>query len=163
MLKHLYLEFRIPSDQYKRRPQFLDRFVRRWNALAERHDSPGEILHFIVTKRKNGEWVTLDGDYERLESMPDDFLSAEGWDHLREVYESIVIARDIGSDTLAFDEGLAREVGREFAKRVGRVVHVGLLFAAIMAKRKRGEWLKIGRDKHGKPEIGFDDIDQIAM
>lgn len=162
MLKHLYLEFRTPSDRYKRLPQQLERFVRRWNALSERHDSPGEVLHYIVTKRKNGDWVTLDGDYERLQSMPDDFLSEPEWAILGEVYESVVMTRDVGSDTLAFDDVLAREVGRSFAIRAGRVVHAGLLFAAIMTKRKRGEWLKLGRSA-GKQDIGFNDIDEIAM
>lgn len=163
MLKHLYLEFRVPSDQYRRRPHFLDRFVRRWNVLADRHDSSGEILHFIVTKRKNGEWITLDGNYEHLESMPDDFLSDDEWKILQEVYEAVVLARNVGSDTLAFDDKLAKEVGRAFAKRAGRVVHDGLLFAAIMAKRKRGEWLKLRPDAGRKPDSGFDDIDKIAM
>ena len=78
ILRHLYLEFRIPSDQYQRRPQDLARFVRRWNALTERNDSPGDILHYIITNCKNSEWVKLGGDHKRLNTMPEAFLVPEG-------------------------------------------------------------------------------------
>jgi len=162
ILWHLYLEFRIPSDQYRRRPSELTRFVRRWNILAERNDSTGEVLHYIVTKRKNGEWATLDGDYHRLETMPDDFLSGHEWELLESVYGELLAAQGLGSDNLAYDDDLASRIGREFAKRARRVVSPSLLFAAIMAKRKRGDWVKIESRQRDVRDIGFRDIDQVA-
>ena len=160
LLKHLYLEFCYPSDQYKRRPRELARFVRRWNDLADRHDDAGEVLHFIVTKRKNDQWVRFDGAHKKLASMPDDFLSDKEWQALREAYVEVVVSRNIGSDNLAFDRGLAKEIGLAFARRTGRGIHAPLLFAALEAKRKRGEWITLpGRTDHGK---GYDDFDEVA-
>jgi len=160
LLSHLYLEFGYPSDQYKRRPKELNRFVRTWNELADRHDAPSEVLHYIVTKRKNDEWVTFDGKHKRLQSMPDDFLTPEQWGFLQEAYTEVLVQRNLGSDNLAFFPDLAKEIGRAFAVRSGRVVLPALLFAAIEAKRKRGEWIKLPgtRDKG----IDFGDADQVA-
>ena len=83
ILESLYLEFRIPSDQYQRRQQDLTRLVRRWNILTDRGDSPSQVLHYIITKRKNGDWVRLDGEHKRLKTMPEDFLSTEEWEILQ--------------------------------------------------------------------------------
>lgn len=160
VLKGLYLSFRYPSDQYRRRPKELSRFVATWNELTDRTDAPGEILHFIVTRRKNQKWVTFNGDYQRLDSMPDDFLSPGEWTHLRAIYMDLLGADQIGSDNLAFDDRLVAEVAREFRRRANRTVAGALLFAAIMAKRKRGEWPNVKPKKDD--DKGFGDIDKIA-
>jgi hypothetical protein len=161
ILKHLYLEYRIPSDQYRRRPKELARFVRRWNDISERSDEQGEVLHYVVTKRKNGEWVRLEGNHERLPAMEPDFLTDEEWLALEAAYDEVLISRNLGSDNLAYSDSLAKEIGKEFAKRARRVVLPALLFSAIMAKRKRGEWPKLN-PKPDDGDIGFSDIDDVA-
>src|SRR5690349_15605148 len=84
ILRDLYQRFRIPSDQYKRRPNELQRFVNNWNSLTNRSDSAGELLHYIVTQRKTAskKWPTFGDDYQRMKEVPDDFLTAEQWQHL---------------------------------------------------------------------------------
>ncbi len=162
ILESLYLEFRIPSDQYQRRQQDLTRLVRRWNILTDRGDSPSQVLHYIITKRKNGDWVRLDGEHKRLKTMPEDFLSTEEWEILQDVYDKRVLNQGVGTDALAYDDDLARQIQREFSQRAGRAVRGSLLVAAIIAKRKRGEWTKLrpGTDTNG--HAGSQDSDDIV-
>lgn len=158
LLKQLYFEFRVPSDQYRRRPDELSRFVDSWNGLTGRSDAPGEILHYIITQRKQKKWVTFDGDHKRLRSMPADFLSPDEWGHLRAIYNRLLATQEIGSDNLQYDDGLADRLAKDFAKLANRVVPGQLLFAAIMARRKRGEWEKLPK----KTDCGFGDIDEVS-
>ena len=160
LLRHLYTEFKIPSDQYERRPQDLERFVTVWNDLSGRSDAPGEVLHYIITQRKQKEknWPTFNGKHKRLTAMPDDFLSPGEWAALKTVYRDVVMPLGIGSDNLAYDDQLAAQVAREFFKLTGRSVPGRLLFAALMAKRKRGEWDTLPK-KDGR---GFGDINAIG-
>jgi hypothetical protein len=160
LLKHLYLAFGYPSDQYKRRPTEKARFVRRWNNLSERSDSEGDLLHFVITKRKNSQWVTFDGNYKELESMPDDFLSPQEWTYLEEAYIEVLVSKNLGSDNIAYDPKLAQEIGVAFARRSARAIHAPLLLAAIEEKRKRGNWVKL--TKAPKPKTGFDDWEEAA-
>ena len=162
ILESLYLAFRIPSDQYQRRQQDLSKLVRRWNTLTERGDSPGEVLHYIITKRKNSDWVRLDGDHKRLQTMPEDFLSPEEWEVLQAAYDEVVVEKGLGSDTLAYDAELAKQIRREFSKHTGRVVNGSLLVAAIIAKRKRGEWVKLGPGAGKNGHAGFRGFDETA-
>jgi hypothetical protein len=157
LIRLLYLELRYPSDQYERRPVELARFVQQWNELAERSDTSEEVMHYIITKRKNSQWVTFDGDYERMSSVRDEFLTAGEWHALREAYEAVMVSRSLGSDNIRWERDLARELVKEFRARTGRRIHHSLLLAAIEAKRKRGLWVKIG-----KTDIGFSDIDQLG-
>jgi transcriptional regulator with XRE-family HTH domain len=131
------------------------------SVVGLRSDDSGEVLHYVVTKRKNGEWVRLEGNYERLPAMPPDFLTDEEWLALEAAYDEVLIARNLGSDNLAYSDSLAKEIGKEFAKRARRVVLPALLFSAIMAKRKRGEWTKLN-PKPAVGDIGFSDIDEVA-
>lgn len=163
ILKELYRQFRIPSDQYKRRPAQLDRFVGAWNTLTHRNDSGGELLHYIITQRKQKKWVTFGNDYARLACLPDTFLSAREWLILEAIYREEMLPREIGSDNLAYDDLLAAQIAREFCDRSGRMVYGRLLFSAIMAKRKRGEWVNVRPPKENQGGIGFSDMDDIAV
>jgi hypothetical protein len=100
----------------------LARFVTMWNGLSGRSDNAGDPLHYIVTQRKQGLWVTFGGTYQRLHTMPEDFLSPEEWVALEVVYEETLVALNVGSDNLGFDEQLAARVSDDFFRRTGRVV-----------------------------------------
>jgi hypothetical protein len=158
LLRHLYREFRIPTDQYQRRPADLDRFVTTWNGLAERSDSAGEVLHYMVTKRKNSQWVTFDGDHESQPPMPHNFTASE-LVCLEAIYQEIVVPLDLGSDNIAFDEQLAARVSAEFFRRTRQVVGGRVLLAAIMVRRKRGDWVTL---PPGGAGTGFSDIDEVG-
>lgn len=163
ILKELYRQFRFPSDQYKRRPEQLERFTGAWNTLTHRSDTGGELLHYIITQRKQKKWVTFGNDYIRLACLPDTFLSAREWRILEDIYREEMLPRQIGSDNLAYDDMLAAQLAREFCDRSGRMVYGRLLFHAIMSKRKRGEWVNVRPPKEGGNSRPFGDIDQIAM
>lgn len=154
LLKALYKQYRIPTDQYKRRPEDLRRFTDQWNMLTDRSDQPGELLHYMVTERKKGNWPRLGRDHEKVETLPEDVLSEKEWADLKGVYVEL----GIGSDNYGYDHELRRELAERFATRTGRIVSGHILMAAIEAKRKRGEWVKLGSD-----DEPFADMDAIAI
>jgi hypothetical protein len=161
ILQELYLSFRIPSDQYNQRSEDLRRLTDAWNGATGRSDEPGEVLHYIVTQRKQKLWVTFDGDHEQLAGPAEDFLTPQEWQHLEAIYNEILVGRNIGSDNLGFDPSLAREVSTAFFRRAGRSVSGRQLLAAILTRRKRGEWIHL-EPGEGEEGLGFGDIDQIA-
>src|SRR5262245_21472416 len=59
LLRTLYKEFNIPTDQYPQRPDDLIRLVSTWNDFTGRTESAPDVLHHMITKRKNGEWERL--------------------------------------------------------------------------------------------------------
>ncbi|MBE3123557.1 MAG: hypothetical protein IMZ65_02005 [Planctomycetes bacterium] len=150
----LYTHYNIPSDQYKCRPDDWHRFVNSWNMLANRSDEPGDLLRFLINGlRKNGRLPKLGKGHEKAQPVPEDVLKPEEWDHLRAVYR--VIAR--GSDNFAFDANLANQLEQLFLAKAGRRVPSAFLVALIEAKRKRGEWERLGQGP-----IPFGDISAIG-
>jgi hypothetical protein len=164
LLQHLYLAAGIPTDQYARRPVDLANLVQTFNDLTGRSFAPGDLRHYIVAKRKQSKWVRFEGTHKRLDSIPE-ALNPEQWISLGEVYQELLAAAGLGSDTLAFDDELAQELAQRFAERSGtsRIWPGQLLFAMIMAKRKRGEWIKVRTSPDGEPNIGFGDIGKVAI
>jgi hypothetical protein len=166
LLRQLYVEFRIPTDQYVKpqRHAELRGFVRAWNDATGRDDAPEDILRYMVNMRKSGRkgpgWPTLDGDYERLAGPRSEVLTEAEWNHLRGAYAELFIANEIGSDQLAYSSELRANLARAFFLRTGRRVSGELLHALIEAKRKRGLWLAIKRD--AKRSTGFGDINEIS-
>ncbi len=53
LLRTLYREFNITIDQYPQRPEDLTRFVQSWNNLSSRDDTAQDILHYMISKKKN--------------------------------------------------------------------------------------------------------------
>ena len=157
LLKLIYLENRYPSDQYERRPAERRRFVAQWNELAERSDTPEEVIHYIVTKRKAKKWVTFDGDYEKMGSMRSSLLTDDEWKSLKVAYAEIFVDRGLGSDNLRYDRALGSELAKRFRALTAHAVNPSLLLALIEAKRKRGEWIKVGNRG-----LGFSDINEVA-
>lgn len=153
LLKSLYTQHRIPTDQYKRRPEDLGRLTEQWNTLTGRDDEPGEILHYMIAQRKQKKWPRLGKNHEKLASVPADVLSVKEWTLLRQAYSEL----DTGSDNYAFDAQLRAELEKRFARNAKRIVPSIILCAAIEAKRKRGLWVKIG----GEDEP-FADMDAVA-
>ena len=153
-LESLYVAYRIPTDQWiRRRPDMLTEFVSKFNKLVGRGFLQGEVLHFMYTQRKNGCWPTFDGQHRKLPPLADDVLSSEEWEILRQEYESLAV----GSDNFVFDDALRLHIEEVFAKRAGRIVLGAVLFSAIMKKRKRRLWAKVGTKTKG-----FSDVDAVV-
>jgi len=172
LLRQLYIEFRIPTDQYSKpqRHAELAGFVRAWNEATGRNDTDDEILHYMVIKRKSGKkgpgWPTLDDDYEPLASPRAECLTEPEWNHLRDIYIELLVTKEIGRDQLAFNGGLRSTLAAEFHRRTGRHIAGELLAALIEAKCKRNTkerqvWPTHKRDVN-RSSMGFGDINEIA-
>ncbi len=142
LLVEMYLRRRIPIDQFEDRPDDLDALVAEWNELTGRNDTAGEVHHYMRTQRKNGQWVRLDGDYESKPPQP--FFSADETECLVAIYQVNVADHCTGSDAIAYDDGTANLIAKEFAGITGRIVPAHHLVAKLTALRKRGLLPKVG-------------------
>src|SRR5262249_13308279 len=117
-------------------------------------------LHYIVSRRKKGKWETFNGDHEPQPPLPQGIASDDEWACLVEAYDAVLAAQGLGSDNVAYDDDLADCLSQTFAELTGRIIPGRVLFAAIMNRRKRGEWPTLPKEKEGG--LGFNDIDQVA-
>src|SRR4051794_3307318 len=113
LLRQLYLSFRFPIDQYAQRPRMKARFVRQWNELSGRDDSAEDVIHYMMTLRKQKLWVTFDGDYEPLACPGEDAFTPDEWAHLGAAY----IDLNFGRDNYASDPDLCDQLAENFAER----------------------------------------------
>lgn len=154
-LKFLYIKQNIPTDQYKRRHKELQMLTEKFNALAERSDEPDDVLHFMITQRKQGKWPKLGVGHSKLASVPVDVLTPDEWKILDEIYLDI----NKGSDNYAYDIGLRKELVKRFSTRAGRVVDPRTLSAALERRRKEGLLPRIT----DLPPEPFADMDSVAL
>jgi hypothetical protein len=151
LLKHLYLQFGIPRDQYDRRPMDLRRFTREWNALSGRHDSGPELIHYIRTQQKQKLWVTFDGNHQQQPFVELPALADHQWATFNDIYLNINIA----SDNYSYDLGLVKRFIATFAGRTGCNLSPRELLIALIDRRKDGLLPRL--EKPFDP--GFRDLD----
>jgi hypothetical protein len=156
-LRQLYRFYKVTTDNLPRVPRILGDLAGQFDALTDRNDSPEDLLHYMVTRRKDGLWEKLGRVPQPEEAYSVVKLDAEHWPHLDAIYEEL----QIGSDNFAFDEDLAAKFSREFARRTGRVVPALVLAAAVIARRKNSG-LKTLKPKKDENDLGFRDIDEVA-
>lgn len=159
LLQELYLRRRIPIDQYKKRPDALLALTTEWNQQSGRSDSPEEMIHYMITQRKQKLWVRFDGNHEP--TPPHELLTAEQTEVLVDVFQEHVLPLEVCADALQYDNDLAEFVAREFAHRTGCVVPANSLTDKLIALRKRGFLPKVGKRAQDEG-IGFSDIDQVG-
>jgi hypothetical protein len=160
-LVDVYLEWRIPIDQYEIRPDDLRAFVNEWQQRCGRKDAPGEVLHYMRTQRKRGLWVTFDGQHESTPNGAS--FTADEIEILVCIFHDNVTVLESGSDVLAYDDEIADLIAKGFAEQTGRIVPAHQLIAKLTALRKRGLLTKVGERVQGSSEIGFSDIDQVIV
>lgn len=154
-LVQIYLHHQLATDRYKDRPGELADVTHTFNNLTGRTDLPAEVLHYMETKRKNGDWVTLDGQHRRLPQLGSDFLKPDEWQVLDKVYVDI----GVGSDQFAYDSELQAVLEQAFHRQGGRRVGGRLLATALRERRKDGLLPKLPP----KPKAGgFNDFDELA-
>jgi hypothetical protein len=158
LLVNMYLERRIPIEQYEHRSEELAAFVEEWNRLTGRTDTGAGLVHYMRTQRKQGLWVRFDGAHLAVPPAPD--FSAEDIEVLVSIYADDVAAMGVGSDVLAYEDDLRALIEKEFADRTGRVVSGDDLVAKLTALRKRGLLPKAAELPAPDPNIGFGDIAQ---
>ncbi|MBX3420667.1 MAG: hypothetical protein KF752_03835 [Pirellulaceae bacterium] len=157
VLRDLYTQANIPSDQYPQRNEELESLVADWNSICCREEAPADLLHYMVTKRKNGQWVRLGRtSCERLKNVSEG-LSEEELQTLDAIHEDLQIA----SDRFALDSELSKQLQTEFAKRTGRI-YPPLLLAAAMIRRRKAGTLATLRPTRTDQDSAFADIDKVV-
>ena len=162
VLRQLYVLKNIPTDQYKRRPQEVNQFLREWVAFTGRTDTWEDLCHYMVTRRKRGLWPQLGPTHRRLACPDWDTLSDEEWDHLEAVYTELLLADELASDELLYSDTLSAHVAREFRRRSGRTLDGRLLTGLILSKRKRGEWVRQAQPNEEVRDAGWGDLNQVG-
>jgi hypothetical protein len=157
LLRTLYREFNIPTDQYPQRPGDLAKLVETWNSLTGRSEQAPDVMHYMITKRKQGQWERLGRETAEVLSSPRIQFTEDELKHLDAIHEELQIA----SDNFALNSDLADKLQKEFARRSGRIVPPMILAAAIIHRRKIGALATL-KPKPDDGDLGFSDIDKIA-
>lgn len=157
LLKTLHRQSGVPDGQFPQRPKFWRQFTTMWNSATGRNDTPEDVLHYIVTQRKQALWFTFDGGHQRLSVPEPDTLTPEQW----ELVDAIYVEMAVASDNFLFDRDLRRELLRRFVAKTG--VHVPeLLFTAALVARRKGGLLPKTETGGTDGDIGFGDINEVA-
>jgi len=157
LLRTLYRDFDIPTDQYPQRPDDLIRLVESWNSLTGRSESPPDVLHYMITRRKKGKWEKLGRDAGNGFTRPTVALNEDELKHLDAIHEELQIA----SDNFALNADLAQKLQQEFARRAGRIIPAMILAAAMINRRKAGALATL-KPKSDDQDLGFSDIGQVG-
>lgn len=157
VLRSLYREFNIPTDQYPHRPQDLLRLVSTWNELTGRHEAASDVLHYMVTRRKKGQWERLGWNAGSDFVPPTVEFSDDELGHLDAIHEELQIA----SDNYALNPEFAGRLQKEFARRAGRIVPAMILAAAMIGRRKAGSLATLKPQSDGQ-DMAFQDIEKVA-
>ena len=164
LFRKLYVQWRIPRGQFKKNPDYLKEFTTTWNSLSGRSDTPTDVLHYMDTKQKQTKrlaepWPVFKGAHKRLEPVSE-VISEAHMAVLRELYKTIVLPQDVGTEGLLYHESIINELQAEFFKQTKISVPGMLLAARIEDERKSGNWITL-RD-YKQPDLGFSDLDKIA-
>lgn len=157
LLRTLYREFNIPTDQYPQRPEDLIRLVNHWNNFTGREEAAPDVLHYMITRRKKGKWERLGRDAGNGFSRPKLDFTEEELKHLDAIHEELQIA----SDNFALNTDLAQKLQLEFVRRAGRIVPHMILAAAMINRRKAGALATL-KPKADDRDLGFSDINKVA-
>ncbi|MFO0826710.1 MAG: hypothetical protein U0572_01065 [Phycisphaerales bacterium] len=156
MLMRLHRQSGIPDGQFPQRPAFWRGFTDNWNGITGRQDTPEELLHYIMTQRKQALWFRFDGTHKPKATPPDDLLSQEEWSVAERIYGELGAA----SDNLLVDATTRAELVKRFVAATGQHVPELEFVAALVARRKSGWLPKLAQT--GSEDLGFNDFDEVA-
>lgn len=151
-LRRLYRNLRVPIDQFRRRPSELARLTDALNAATGQQLSTGEVLHYMIRRRKDGNWETFDGTHRRAKPLPESLFTDDEW----RIVDRLYVECGIGADTFLYDGKLAGEFCAKIAAAIGRAMRPDVVAAALVDRRKDDELPRL------RPDAGFEDIDQVA-
>jgi hypothetical protein len=162
-LRALYRSNCFGVDVYAKAPHLLRVLVDAFNAATSRSDSPEDVLHYMRTVRKAGDWETLGTEARRLD--PSEYaipsLTPEEKDALIEEYLEIGrIHGGIGNDSFAHDPSLRVELERAFFGRSARFINGLLLIAVLTDIRKAGCLEKVTEHSYIS-QPSFTDLDEV--
>ncbi|MDC0936195.1 hypothetical protein OAS39_07895 [Pirellulales bacterium] len=158
LLRILYKQFGITTDNFPRVPDKLEEFTNTFNGLTGRSDTAPEILHYMITRRKKSNWVKLGRQKQAdLEQSPSYQFTKDDWRHIDAIYEEF----QIPSDNFSLDPELSKKLQDEFARRSGRIIPALVISAAMVTRRKAGKLATL-KPKTTERDLGFADIDELT-
>jgi hypothetical protein len=146
-LEDLYVAQGVATDQLRRDHATLVIIARTFNQMTGRDDSTSDLLGYMINRRKEKDWPRL-GDRAKKFPPVTQLLTDDQLEVLRDIY----ITLDVPSDQYICRVSLAKRIADLFHSRTGVRVSPNLLVAVIVAKRKRGVWVRIRE--------AFDDLDE---
>jgi hypothetical protein len=118
-----------------------------------------EVLEQIEQAARDG-GAELDLSNQGIKTLPAEIGKLTNLNELTsgqlETLKQIYLDLDVPSDEFLFDPNLMRKVARRFEGLTGTRYDAPILIAAIVAKRKRGLWVKI-REPFADVEAIVDD------
>ncbi|OQZ06721.1 MAG: hypothetical protein B6D36_03545 [Planctomycetes bacterium UTPLA1] len=151
-LRRLYRNNRVPIDQYRRRPSELARLADAFNAATGQQLTSGQLLHYMIRRRKDGNWETFDGAHRRAKPLPNTLFTDEEW----QIVDRLYVDSGIGADTFLYDAQRAASFAERIVAAIGRAIRPDVLAAALVERRKDDALPRL------RPDSGFEDIDQVA-
>jgi len=159
LLRILYRQFGITTDNFPRLPAKLDEFTETWNSLTGRTDTGPELLHYMITRRKKKQWEKLGrANRSGQEQTASHLFTEEDWQHVDAIYEEF----QIPSDNFSLDADLSKKLQDEFARRTRQIVPAMVICAAMVTRRKAGKLTTL-KPKSRSDDLGFEDIDEVAV
>ena len=150
VLEQLYIAHGVAADQLRRAPDVLMEITDAFNHFTGRDIDPGLLLRYVINRRKQADWPKLGAKARKFDSVLNELTSAQ-----LEILRQIYLDLDVPSDQFLFKVKYARDIEQRFHGLSGIKIPGYKLVAVIVAKRKRGLWVKI-RDE------GFGDVEQLA-
>ena len=138
VLEALYLESAVATDQLKRSPDTLRKLTAVFNKITSRDVDQNKLLRYMINRRKAKDWPRLGPKAKKFKSVLNELTSGQ-----LETLKQIYLDLDVPSDEFLFDPNLMQEVALRFEGFTGTRYNASILIAAIVAKRKRGLWVKI--------------------
>lgn len=143
ILEGLYLTHCVATDQLRRDPRTLTIITRTFNQMTGRDESSNDLLSYMMNRRKDADWPRLGNQAKRFEPVTELLTEAQ-----LEVLRHIYVTMDIPSDQYVCRATLSHRIADLFQAGTGVSVSPQTLVAIIVAKRKRGVWVRI-RDAFG--------------
>jgi len=150
ILEQLYIAHGVATDQLRRERHTLFQIRDSFNHLTSRDLDADTLLRYMFNRRKQADWPKLGDRAKKLESVLNE-LTAPQLAALKQIYLDL----DIPSDEFLFDQKRTREIADRFQRFTGTSIRGYVLVAVIVAKRKRGLWVRIRED-------AFSDIAELA-
>jgi hypothetical protein len=157
-LEALYLHHAVPLDQLRRTPAVLSAITSAFNNVTGLEVEPGELLRYMITRRKKSQWPTL-GDRAKRFPQAIKQLTEHQRSLLRDVYEEL----DVTSDEILLCPKFAKRLVALFAERSGAIFPSNVLVPALFQLRKRGMLPSLREETVATADAGaFSDIAEVA-
>lgn len=150
VLEQLYVAHGVATDQLRRESHVLFQIRDSFNHLTGHHFDADTLLRYMFNRRKQSDWPTLGKSAKKLDSVLNE-LTPPQLAALKQIYLDL----DIPSDEFLFDPKRTREIADRFQRFTETTIRGYVLVAVILAKRKRGLWVRIRED-------AFSDIAELA-